>query len=556
MATLPSQTSITQYLSTKGQDSSYSARKKLFKDSGLADRLGEFQGTSAQNLSLLKYLQGKETSPLQTPNTPAPNYQPAGNGLETPAPVYVPPPPTTAPVPSTGQATSALGAASAPAPVTAQSIKQGLDAVGAQASKIQEGITKLQNTPAGTGAPIAGQVVDEMFPGAHKSEADLLKEYMDSPEFKLFSDKQNLANMTDEAKAEALKAELETKYASDKASLEEKLAENGLAFSGIRATQVKALADSLASSILKVDRDTASKLLGADIDLRDNILKGVAEVVKRAEEKDQKAIEQLNKVGLAVVNGQLVPTLEAQQKKFSQEQALATFNQRLNEFDALQKQRDEQNSIARGRMNIAYQNARTSQERNAILRELNTANLLAKTASSPGQIVVSATGFPAKLTDGQRTKYAGYDNLLNVFAPKVESLLNKVTTGGAQGRVMKAAQTVPFAQNLLSADQQDFLTTLQELANERLYTQSGAQINEQEFTRIANTLPRPEFSNAQNAVQLANLKEVFKDIYNARLRLEGLSIAGDNPSNFAVPLLGETLSGDGADLSDLDFTFE
>jgi len=144
------------------------------------------------------------------------------------------------------------------------------------------------------------------------SEASLVNEFLNSSEGKLLLEKQELNNQTALAKAETAKQALETKYASEKESLENRLASNGLAFSGIRGTQVKALADSLAASTLGVDRDFATKLLNADIKFRETVLDGVSDLMKEAAADNEDAIKQLNLAGYAVVGDQLVPTLARQ----------------------------------------------------------------------------------------------------------------------------------------------------------------------------------------------------------------------------------------------------
>lgn len=141
------------------------------------------------------------------------------------------------------------------------------------------------------------------------SEAELVNEYLNSTEGQLLLEKQELQNQNAYAKAEAAKDALETKYAQEKESLENRLASSGLAFSGIRGTQVKALADSLAASTLEVDREFASKLLEADIRFRETVLDGVADLLGEAQKGRDDAIEQLNKAGYAVVGDQIVPTL-------------------------------------------------------------------------------------------------------------------------------------------------------------------------------------------------------------------------------------------------------
>ena len=150
---------------------------------------------------------------------------------------------------------------------------------------------------------------------AGASEADLVNQWLESNEGRIFMEREDLRQLSDEAKAEQAKAQLEAKYETERASLEQRLAANGLAFSGIRASRVKALADSLAASELNVDRQLASKLLDANLNLRENILKGVADLAKNAKDGRREAIQQLNAIGYAVVGDQLVPTLTSQREE-------------------------------------------------------------------------------------------------------------------------------------------------------------------------------------------------------------------------------------------------
>src|SRR5690606_15387022 len=53
------------------------------------------------------------------------------------------------------------------------------------------------------------------------NEADLVNRYLNSAEGQLFLERQNLTGMTNEAKSEALKTELEGKYKADLDKLEE-----------------------------------------------------------------------------------------------------------------------------------------------------------------------------------------------------------------------------------------------------------------------------------------------------------------------------------------------
>lgn len=381
MATLPSAQSVVDFLNSQKRDSSFRGRKKLFTESGLSSRLGDFQGTGAQNTALLKFLQGQ----TQAPTTPTPTgtsrvYNSQNYPLPEPS-RNINPAPTAFldnPIQRQTPATNAISLAQTPSPVpNFTDISVGLAGARAQAQKIQEGINALSSAEAPVASPPvsvpdstkidvpqAGAKAEDYLPEESKDEADLIQQYMASPEFKLFTDRQELAGMTEEQKAEELKATLESKYEQEKTSLEQKLAVNGLAFSGIRATQVKALADSLATSELGVDRDMATKLLDANLDLRENILKGVADLIKEADSGRKEAIQQLNQMGLAVVNGTLVPTLSAQrqedlqiQRNLQNELALAKYDLSIAKDQRSADLAYERLAIAAERLNLAEDRA-------------------------------------------------------------------------------------------------------------------------------------------------------------------------------------------------------
>lgn len=161
---------------------------------------------------------------------------------------------------------------------------------------------KIQSETGISGTTVAGE-------DAGAPEVGLINEWLTSPEGQLALEQAELDNLTAQQKNEVAKQALETKYASEKEALLNNLAAKGLSFSGIRASQVKALADALAASKLNADREFASKLLDADISFRRTVLDGVADLIEAAENDNKQAIDQLNKAGYAVVNGELIPTL-------------------------------------------------------------------------------------------------------------------------------------------------------------------------------------------------------------------------------------------------------
>jgi len=349
---LPSASSIVDYLDTKGQDSSFSARKSLYNTMGFNKMMGEFVGSASQNLNLLKKLQNQDT-----PQSPAISASAPVNTLtqtSTPAVAAVAPPVSPTPTPSAASVVGSAMPNNNPFNVTnmptlsSGAVPQSAYQTSTPATTIlnQAGfgerpkITRPKNyltpaptapttTTAQTGTPeqksqavdtstaqatggiSASSIYPDIFTEKTGGEADVVNTWLNSAEGQAFISRQKLSSMSDEAKAEATKKELETKYAADKATLENALAANGLAFSGIRGTKVKALADSLAASELGIDRELAFKLLESNADLRDAIVKGVADLAKDAADGRKEAIQQLNAIGYAVVGDKLVPTLAA-----------------------------------------------------------------------------------------------------------------------------------------------------------------------------------------------------------------------------------------------------
>ena len=271
-------TSVVDFLKSQGQASSFSARRTLAEGFGIKD----FSGSAQQNTQLLNILRGQQT---QEQVTTTPPRAPAREAAPT-------------------QKLS---------PENEQVIRD-LQSRGVTIDNPQDfGITFERNTQVkqNTGTS-AGEIFPEIVGDQpDTSETNIVNDFLESPEGQTFLAREDLKNMTDEAKAEATKTALESKFDGDKKQLEQALSENGLAFSGIRASKVRALAANLATSLLDVDRDLAIKLLESDLDLRDAILEGVADLAKEAEDDNKDAIAQLNKIGYAVIDGELVPTLAA-----------------------------------------------------------------------------------------------------------------------------------------------------------------------------------------------------------------------------------------------------
>ncbi len=328
---LPAATSVVDFLSSQKQDSSFGARSKLYSTAGIDKRLGAFTGTANQNLALLDHLKAQSAPPAQT-SAPATSLMTTAKTTtpQTALPMAVFNPTAPAPIdfsklsmqtPAAPPLTSVFQAANKQTPNFSQIAMTpppaAPTAAGALATIAPQATPQTQvASPTGTAGATAGDsssssslTYDTLYPGASQSEGDLVNEFLNSAEGMALLDKRERGEIDDIAANAEAKRLLELKYEGERTTLENNLAEAGLAFSGVRNSQIKALADNLAASELDVDRTLASKLLTSNATLRDGVLKGVEELIKAAEAKDKEAIQQLNAVGLAVVNGQLVPTL-------------------------------------------------------------------------------------------------------------------------------------------------------------------------------------------------------------------------------------------------------
>lgn len=159
----------------------------------------------------------------------------------------------------------------------------------------------------------------DLYPeGESVGEADMINQWLDSSEGRAALQRQRMENMSAEAEAEQMRNEVESQFAEEKREMEHSLAERGLAFSGIRASQVRDLAENLAQSQLGIDREFASQLLNADQNMQETIIEGVGSLIEQAQRNEEQAVEQLNKAGYAVIDDMLVPTQSAQNAEHSQ----------------------------------------------------------------------------------------------------------------------------------------------------------------------------------------------------------------------------------------------
>lgn len=295
---LSSASSIVDFLKSVDHASDFNSRKAIYRAHGLDRRLGTFVGSEAQNRALLKLTQGLAARGI-TKFHESGHVPPLKEGL---AEIQR----------GLGEATKTLDLAKSQ---SAADIKAG------QALEFEPGTAKPVEIVPGIPKPAEGATAANLGIPAPVSGEDALKQAFESPKFKLFTERQAAGAEIIGAEALATKSELERKTATRQKELEESFGRRGLFMSGIRAEQVRGLAEELAASKLEVDRKTAARLLEQNFDLRERILGDVADIAKNAQAGRKEAISALEKVGLTVIGDRVVPTLAAQAAQRAEEAA-------------------------------------------------------------------------------------------------------------------------------------------------------------------------------------------------------------------------------------------
>lgn len=305
--TLNTTSSVTDFLKAQGKDSSFGARKSLYETSGLADRLGAYVGSSAQNTAFLKNLQ-TPTSTGDTSRTPAPVSTPAPVGQDpnvNPNANYFDPGKGGNPTGTAAPVTPPTPAGSTLAEDQAKAANQGKPGFDIWGNPVS-GTEPTVGSSGITASAAAGSI--PQMPSAD----EILNSVLNSSGFQTFQQGQQLGKTLATGTAESQKAALETKTKADTKSFIDNIGRRGLYFSGETQDGIKALGESLLSSKLDIDRKLAGDLLFSDLNTQERIISEVEKVVKQAQDGRKEALAALEKVGLTVINGEVVPTLAAQ----------------------------------------------------------------------------------------------------------------------------------------------------------------------------------------------------------------------------------------------------
>lgn len=247
--------SIVDFLKSKGEPSDYNSRLSTYNTSGIQDRLGPYVGSATQHIALLKQL-----------NTPK------STGVIEPATV--------------GRSTLTASQAPVESPVPTEPSTIGNS--GLTASQALSSIPQFPSTD------------------------EILSKVLGSPKFQNYQLGKEAQSAYDIGTAATEKQKLAGEAASNTQAFIDKMGKRGLFFSGETQSGIQALASSLASSTLGVDRKLANTLIQSDTATSEKIMSQVEKVVSEAQAGRKEAITALEKVGLAIVGDKVVPTLTAQ----------------------------------------------------------------------------------------------------------------------------------------------------------------------------------------------------------------------------------------------------
>lgn len=270
---LNSTSSIVDYLGTQNKDSSFAARKKLYNEMGLNERLGDYVGSPTQNTNFLNSLRTPTDKPAETPFYPTPTGAPT--------PIMTAKGAVNTASQPTSQATPAVNVASTPTAPPVQA---------PQPTTATEALDTFGYTPPKPMTP------EEVVAGVEAT-----------PQFGLAQEERAATERQAIAKAETEKQALTQTAEENKEEITNTLATRGLASSSFMVEGIQKIADNLATSTLGVDRELAETLLATDRDARGKFLDLAADVVKGATEGNKTELEQLNKMGYAYVGGEVLP---------------------------------------------------------------------------------------------------------------------------------------------------------------------------------------------------------------------------------------------------------
>jgi hypothetical protein len=287
MALLNVNNSIVDYLKSQKQDSSYSARTKLYGSSDLNSRLGDYVGSSQQNTALLNYLK-KQSQPevTQAPDTGAAGAQnylneqgsatPNANVINYLTTKY-------GRTPTTAELTEYFR------PKTAEE-QRGLPSNFMTAEQVYQ-------------KQLSEGYFDENLQAQKQSEAEAaqLEQIKSTPEYKLQEEEAT-------AQREGITRALQQAVESTQKTYESR----GISSSGLKAKAITDAEAEASAQQLGIDRGLAKIVLQA---IRDD----QSAQAKAQEEQNKAQTEALKAAGYVNIGGTIYPTLERQRYESSNE---------------------------------------------------------------------------------------------------------------------------------------------------------------------------------------------------------------------------------------------
>ncbi len=345
MALLNVNTSIVDYLKSQKQDSSYSARTKLYSSSDLNSRLGDYVGSSQQNTALLNYLK-KQSQPevTQAPDTGAAGAQNYLNeqGSATPNANVI------------NYLTTKYGRT----PTTAELTEY----FRPKTTEEQRGLpSNFMTAEQVYQKQLSEGYFDENLQAQKQSEAEAaqLEQIKSTPEYKLQEEEAT-------AQREGITRALQQAVESTQKTYESR----GISSSGLKAKAITDAEAEASAQQLGIDRGLAKIVLQA---IRDD----QSAQAKAQEEQNKAQTEALKAAGYVNIGGTIYPTLERQRYESSNElsearldiqEAQSEFNNEvaLLKLEQAQQRLDDADIALELRIQQAGLNAELSRERLAI----------------------------------------------------------------------------------------------------------------------------------------------------------------------------------------------
>ena len=336
-------------------------------------------------------------------------------------------------------------------------------------------------------------------------------------------------------------------------TMQQNLAKRGMSFSGIRTQAEADLAAKTLAAEAGINRDFAARIVNAA--RQEQTRRETA--LQAAEDNYNKALTQSGYVYNPFTDT-IQPTLE--REKFEAEQAQAarepaktmTVGNNVyqynpdntlwepiiggTELEAPKTLSTEQGILQWNTETGDWENTGYTAPKNELSDALTLLKYQAQTAVAPGQIVHKITGQPLDLPANVSQKLSGLKSYIDsegtAAYQRILELLKdpEVNTEGA----IKKAQEYAYrkaggilGKSGLTEKEAELSDLMAIMANEYLYTRSGAQINEKEQKRLKDVQAIFGYSNSDNIRRATEFMGVLQNIINENLSIYGATFAGE-----------------------------